>query len=163
MTIIAVKYTTRARIVQRVEDTCESLRLVAQAVALTVESAGVEHPRANFTGDGAEERFFVGSRLQGVRSTKRTPRPRVSTTSFQTAPCKVAIGAAAHRVVGLVLFTAHTTTAFRYQAECDDPLLGALLPQKHEFRNVAIIAHVDHGKTTLVDAMLEQSLSLIHI
>ncbi len=31
------------------------------------------------------------------------------------------------------------------------------MPKREDLRNIAIIAHVDHGKTTLVDAMLKQS------
>ncbi len=29
--------------------------------------------------------------------------------------------------------------------------------KREDLRNIAIIAHVDHGKTTLVDKMLQQS------
>ena len=41
---------------------------------------------------------------------------------------------------------------------------GSINPQKKEedmdiekLRNIAIIAHVDHGKTSMVDCMLKQS------
>ena len=39
----------------------------------------------------------------------------------------------------------------------DQPTPAAGLAVRADVRNLAIVAHVDHGKTTLVDAMLRQS------
>ncbi len=43
------------------------------------------------------------------------------------------------------------------QTATPETTAGGTLAQREQVRNLAIIAHVDHGKTTLVDAMLWQS------
>src|SRR3954452_22796913 len=91
------------------------------------------------------------------RPCSSSPRPRNSTSSCSSAAnaSKSPASMARHARWTISLFSMPFSS--RAGGRRITPGLASVLVLREDLRNLAIVAHVDHGKTTLVDAMLQQS------
>merc|ERR1719331_2411627 len=92
---------------------------------------------------------------------RRAGRAATRTAAARSAPSRRVAGSAPSRRRAAQHPAVRTRAAVAIEevdvAEEDVGPAGGETVKKDKIRNIAIIAHVDHGKTTLVDAMLAQS------
>ena len=92
---------------------------------------------------------------------RRAGRAATRTAAARSAPSRRVAGSAPSRRRAAQHPAVRTRAAVAIEevdvAEEDVGPVGGETVKKDKIRNIAIIAHVDHGKTTLVDAMLAQS------
>src|SRR5439155_13165387 len=90
-----------------------------------------------------------------IELTRHKPNPRLPSSHLHVAAFRSCCGTPTVNVLMLTLPAINRDWITSGSQQLSPSRSG--LMKRNDIRNVAVIAHVDHGKTTLVDQMLRQS------